>query len=111
MHAPLVQMTGRNPKLAGKLGGALPSVHPLDRRELELSAEFSALSFGHRSPLENCPLFLCLILGVHSNPAPIERTMNLQIAAVIDAAVRRRRMQVRLATAGRNSRVSISRIV
>jgi hypothetical protein len=24
-------------------------------------------SLGHRSPLENCPLFLCLILGVHSN--------------------------------------------
>jgi hypothetical protein len=66
MHAPLVQMTSRNPKLAGEISCALPRDHPLDRRKLELSAEDTALSLGHRSPLENCPLFLCLNLGGHS---------------------------------------------
>jgi hypothetical protein len=66
MPAPLVQMPARNPKLPGECSGALPGYQPLGRRELELSAEHTSLSSGHRSPLENCPLFLCLILGVHS---------------------------------------------
>src|SRR3981081_1805250 len=59
-------MTARDLKLARERGRALPRHHPLYRRKLELSAEHTALAFGHRSLLENCPLFLCLILGVHS---------------------------------------------
>src|SRR5712664_1267987 len=60
-------MTARDLKLARERGRALPRHHPLYRRKLELSAEHTALAFGHRSLLENCPLFLCLILGVHSS--------------------------------------------
>src|SRR5262249_36839937 len=63
---PLVQMPRRNPKLPGERRSTLPSHHPFDRRELELAAEYTALAFGHRSPLENCPLFLCRVLGGHS---------------------------------------------
>src|ERR1700719_4711426 len=59
-------MTARDLKLARERGRALPRHHPLYRRKLELPAEYTALAFGHRSLLENCPLFLCLILGVHS---------------------------------------------
>src|SRR5258708_29845996 len=61
-------MPARDLKLARECGRALPRNHPLYRRKLELSAEHTALAFGHRSLLENCPLFLCLILGVHSRP-------------------------------------------
>src|SRR4030081_2697984 len=59
-------MAARNPKLARERRHPPPRYHPLYRRKLELSAEHTALAFGHRSLLENCPLFLCLILGVHS---------------------------------------------
>src|SRR5712671_1619753 len=59
-------MAAWNMKLAGKRGHPLPRHHPLYCRKLELSAEHTALALGHRSLLENCPLFLCLILGVHS---------------------------------------------
>src|ERR1700730_13369734 len=59
-------MAAWNMQLAGKRGHPLPRHHPLYRRKLELSAEHTALAPGHRSLLENCPLFLCLILGVHS---------------------------------------------
>src|SRR5712672_2915673 len=60
-------MAAWNMKLAGKRGHPLPRHHPLYCRKLELSAEHTALALGHRSLLENCPLFLCLILGVHSS--------------------------------------------
>jgi hypothetical protein len=60
-------MPARDLKLARECGRALPRNHPLYRRKLELSAKHTALAFGHRSLLENCPLFLCLILGVHSS--------------------------------------------
>src|SRR5258707_9372002 len=66
-------MPARDLKLARECGRALPRNHPLYRRKLELSAKHTALAFGHRSLLENCPLFLCLILGVHSTP-PCRRT-------------------------------------
>src|SRR5882757_8069254 len=63
-------MPARDLKLARECGRALPRNHPLYRRKLELSAKHTALAFGHRSLLENCPLFLCLILGVHSMLSP-----------------------------------------
>src|SRR5712672_590841 len=66
-------MPARDLKLARECGRALPRNHPLYRRKLELSAKHTALAFGHRSLLENCPLFLCLILGVHSNNVPRAR--------------------------------------
>src|SRR5262249_44666635 len=64
--APLVQMPRRYSKLVGQCAHTLPRSTPLHRRELELPAEHSALALGHRPLLENCPLFLCLIFGVHS---------------------------------------------
>src|SRR5262249_34181711 len=67
--APLVQMPRRYSKLVGQCGHTLPRSNPLHRRELELPAEHSALALGHRPLLENCPLFLCLIFGVHSTMA------------------------------------------
>src|SRR3981189_2865594 len=59
-------MAAWNMKLAGKRRHPLPRHHPLYSRKLELSGEHTALAFGHRSLLENCPLFWCLVLGVHS---------------------------------------------
>jgi hypothetical protein len=66
MPTPIVQMATWNLKLTRQRSGSLPRQKPLHRRQLELSAELTTLTFGHRSPLENCPLFSCLILGVHS---------------------------------------------
>src|SRR6267142_5121574 len=64
-------MPARNLKRARERRNALSRHHPLYRRKLELSAKYPSLaSLGHRSPLENCPLFLCLILGVHSSKGP-----------------------------------------
>src|SRR6266404_2808214 len=60
-------MAAWNMKLARERRHPLPRHHPLYRRKLELSAEHTAFALGHRSLLENCPLFLCLMLGVHSN--------------------------------------------
>src|SRR5712664_1618504 len=59
-------MAAWNMKLARERRHPLPRHHPLYRRKLELSAEHTAFALGHRSLLENCPLFLCLMLGVHS---------------------------------------------
>src|SRR6266404_5683711 len=61
-------MAAWNMKLARERRHPLPRHHPLYRRKLELSAEHTAFALGHRSLLENCPLFLCLMLGVHSSP-------------------------------------------
>src|SRR3981189_218661 len=71
-------MPARDLKLAREGGPALPRNHPLYRRKLELSAKHTALAFGHRSLLENCPLFLCLILGVHSRRADQASGLMLQ---------------------------------
>src|SRR5712672_2565316 len=71
-------MTARDLKLARERGRALPRHHPLYRRKLELPAEHTALAFGHRSLLENCPLFLCLILGVHSTGVRPDNTGSQQ---------------------------------
>jgi hypothetical protein len=67
MSAPLVKKAGRNPELAGQRSHALPRHHPPYHRKLELSVVGTTLSSGHRSLLENCLLFLCLTLGVHSS--------------------------------------------
>jgi hypothetical protein len=67
MSAPLVKKAGRSPELAGQRSHACPRYHPLYHRKLELSVVDAPSSFGHRSLLENCLLFLCLSLGVHSN--------------------------------------------
>src|SRR5579872_623405 len=66
MPTPFVQMSARNPKLARERCNALPRYHSLDRRDLELPAKCPTLAFGHSSLLENCALFFCLSLGVHS---------------------------------------------
>jgi hypothetical protein len=66
MPTPAIQIPLPNPELAGQRGYALSRQHPLHRRKFELSAEHTPLTLGHRSLLENCLLFLCLIFGVHS---------------------------------------------
>src|SRR6266404_3521967 len=66
-------MAAWNMKLARERRHPLPRHHPLYRRKLELSAEHTAFALGHRSLLENCPLFLCLMLGVHSTHANARR--------------------------------------
>src|SRR5467141_3738014 len=66
-------MAAWNMKLARERRHPLPRHHPLYRRKLELSAEHTAFALGHRSLLENCPLFLCLMLGVHSSVALVLR--------------------------------------
>jgi hypothetical protein len=111
-QTPLIQMTARNMQLTGERFYRLPSHHPLDRCQLELSAEFTTLAFGHRSSRENCLLFSCLILGVHSNPwtvkiarAPPEwYDIAAWPAAAHDAANKKAR---RGFPPGRNSSVSI----
>src|SRR5712675_1544705 len=64
-------MAAWNMKLARERRHPLPRHHPLYRRKLELSTEHTAFALGHRSLLENCPLFLCLMLGVHSIVNPL----------------------------------------
>src|SRR5438270_13076844 len=59
-------MTRPDLQLTAYRGRAFSANVPLYRGKLKPTVENSSFSCGHRSLPENCPLFSCLILGVHS---------------------------------------------
>ena len=66
LQPPLVQMKLRYTQLASKSLYRLPRNQPLNRADLELRLKYTTVFRTSVLPLENCSLFLCLTVGVHS---------------------------------------------